>query len=371
MAISTSRLDEEVAGLKALVEEQRQRLDALESTTNAGGGDVHSRRNLLKLAGAGLVGAAGAAALRVMPASAATGGNFILGNANQADTQTQLQLTSTVGSGANAGVNNVYTLQADATNAGTLTGSTNIIGVEAIGFNSGAGVAAVSSSGPGGAFGSSTGPDLQLGGVLVNKTTVGSGRLAQLMRTGVAAAGPTFTAAGSMAELIRGTDASLWLSTTGTSSTASANWKRMNTVRVDKADGTGGAFTPARIIDTRSTIGTAGSTLPSDSPLQPGVTYTFGPFTGTNGLPLDAIGIVGNLTVVGFTGAGFVSLFPGGIAWPGNSSLNFGGEFANSGWANAYTVGFGTGANAGKISIRLSSNGITSHVIVDVAAYLQ
>jgi hypothetical protein len=364
-----TRVDEEIATLKALVDEQRLRLEQLEHGPTNGNGDVHSRRNLLKLAGAGLVGAAGAAAFSVVPAAAATGGNFILGQTNQADTRSTLALTSPfIGGGSIA---NETVLRLDATNNSTQTGTTDIHGVEGIGFFGGAGVAGASSSGPGGAFGSTTGPDLQLGGVTVNKNRVGSGRLAQLQRSGVAAAGPSFTAAAGMSELIRGTDASMWLSTNGTSGTATANWKRMNTVRVDKADGTGAAFAPARIIDTRSSVGTAGSGLTGNAPLQPGVTYIFGPFTGTNGLPADAIGIVGNVTVVNFTGAGYLSLFPGGAPDPGTSSINFGGEFANSGWANGFTLGFGTGSNAGKISMRLSANGITCHAIIDVTAFLQ
>ena len=151
----------------------------------------------------------------------------------------------------------------------------------------------------------------------------------------------------------------LWLSG------KTGGWRRSNTVRVDNAAGTA-PFAPARILDTRSPTGpTAGAALNG------GTTYTFGPFTGTNGIPADAIGLVGNLTVVGFSGAGFVAIFPGGIAWPSNSSINFGGEFANSGWANAFTVGMGTGANAGKVSIYVSANGIHTHVILDVTAYLQ
>src|SRR5256885_11042561 len=54
------------------------------------------------------------------------------------------------------------------------------------------------------------------------RSTIGSGRLAQLMRSGVAAGGPNYTAGGSVAELVRGTDASLWLATKGASPTTSA-----------------------------------------------------------------------------------------------------------------------------------------------------
>jgi len=359
---STSRLADEIASLKASLEQQRLRLDMLESTPGNGNGDTHSRRNLLKLAGAGLVGAAGAAALRVLPASAATGGNFILGGINQADKISVLRLTAETPSGGT--VANTSALQVDSTNALTLLSGT-MRGIEAIGQGTGAGVAGMSWSGPGGFFGSTNGPDLQLGGFTINfvtggKTVTGTGRLAQMMDTSVGAVGPGTAPAAGIAEILRGSDASLWASTTA------AAWRRMNSLRVDKSDGSGSAFTPARIFDTRSATGpTAGAALNG------GQTYKFGPYTGTKGIPADAIGIVGNLTVVDYTGAGYIAIFPGGLAWPGNSSVNFGPPFAASGWANFFVVGFGSGADAGKISLYLSSNGIKSHAVVDVLGYLQ
>ena len=67
------KTDEELEQLKALVAEQQERLDALE-----GHGDASlkadskeqraTRRQMLKLAGAALAGAAGSAALRAVPA---------------------------------------------------------------------------------------------------------------------------------------------------------------------------------------------------------------------------------------------------------------------------------------------------------------
>jgi hypothetical protein len=195
----------------------------------------------------------------------------------------------------------------------------------------------------------------------------GSGHLAQLSITdnaGVAIAGPPANPPQYNFAQVRDMNGVLWLSG------VSGGWRRDNTVRVDNIAGTG-PFAPARILDTRSSLGTTGSGLGANQPLQPGVTYIFGPFTGSHGLPADAIGIVGNVTVVNFTGAGYLSLFPGGAPDPGTSSINFGPPFASSGWANAFTLGFGTGGNAGKVSIRLSNNAITSHVILDVTAYLQ
>jgi len=78
------KTDEELEQLKALVAEQQERLDALE-----GHGDASlkadskeqraTRRQMLKLAGAALAGAAGSAALRAVPASAADGDPMTVG----------------------------------------------------------------------------------------------------------------------------------------------------------------------------------------------------------------------------------------------------------------------------------------------------
>ena len=122
--------------------------------------------SVLKLAGAGLVGAAGAAALRVLPASAATGGNFILGGINQADKISVLRLTAETPSGGT--VANTSALQVDSTNALNLLSGT-MRGIESIGQGTGAGVAGMSWNGPGGLFGSQGGPDLQLGGFTINE----------------------------------------------------------------------------------------------------------------------------------------------------------------------------------------------------------
>jgi hypothetical protein len=226
----------------------------------------------------------------------------------------------------------------------------------------------VNARGAGGIFTSDFGVGV-LGAGATDLGAFGSGAIAQLPITdnlGAAIAGPPASGPQYNFAQVRDVNGVLWLSGVG------GGWRRDNTVRVDNIAGTG-PFAPARVLDTRSSLGTAGSSpaLGANQPLQPGVTYTFGPITGSHGLPGDAIGIVGNVTVVNFTGAGYLSLFPGGSPDPGTSSINFGPPFASSGWANAFTLGFGTGGNAGKISIRLSNNAITSHVILDVTAYIQ
>jgi hypothetical protein len=220
---------------------------------------------------------------------------------------------------------------------------------------------------------SDTGYGLAGGSGGIDIAALGNGRVLQLSLPGgpppnpnmlfnSPAGPPTYTP--NDFEQVRDGNGVVWLSGTG------GFWRRANSLRVDSPAGTA-AFTPARLIDTRDGTGLPGSGLTANQPLQPGVTYVFGPFTNSNGLPADAIGIAGNVTAVGFTGAGYITVFPAGVATPITSTVNFAPPFQGTGWANAFTVGFGIGANAGKISIRLSNNGITSHVVLDVTGYLQ
>jgi hypothetical protein len=167
-------------------------------------------------------------------------------------------------------------------------------------------------------------------------------------------------------ELVRDANSVLWASRA--SGTLGAAWRRINTIRVDAADGSKNAFQPVRIIDTRTGAGVGAP------PIGPRPAYsltTWGPFPGTNGIPSDAVGIVGNVTVTGYTGQGFLAVIPAGATYDPNTSPSTMNYSTNWAWANAFTVGFGTGTtgNAGKISVYVG--GIPTHVIVDVVAYIQ
>ncbi len=418
--IGARRQPDKVARLTAQVAELTARLEAIEARPRAsenGNGNgreqaPQSRRDLLKLAGAAAAGAAGSIVMGAIPA-AATDAALIMGsNTNDATKTTQIFPTATASpvpaplfEATGQSITGPTTVPPTASTStptsqtipligaigpggklpliGTAPNQTNDYpgyapiqgvggqtipnvgdspiseGVNGWGTGSiGIGVTGESDFGYG-IVGGSGGIDL---------AALGNGRVLQSslpdsMLTSPPAGPPKYNNPNDF-EQVRDSNGVLWLSGVG------GNWRRANSLRVDIPTGLA-AFTPVRLIDTRNSTGTAGSGLGANQPLQPGVTYTFGPFTNSNGLPPDAVGIVGNLTAVGFTGAGYITIFPAGVAVPATSNVNFAPPFANSGWANACTVGFGTGANAGKISIRLSNNGITSHVILDVTAYLQ
>jgi hypothetical protein len=78
-------------------------------------------------------------------------------------------------------------------------------------------------------------------------------------------------------------------------------------------------ITPCRVMDTRPLPDKVGN---RDTPLGPADTYTI-PVVGFCGVPLDATGVVMNVTAVGPTADSFLTVFPQGAALPLASSLNY------------------------------------------------
>jgi hypothetical protein len=476
-AVRSTAVSDELAALRALVEEQRQRLEALETAPAAlrpVDRTPRSRRDLLKLAGAAVVGAAGTAALRTIPVAAADGDSLILGNVapsvNKANASTFPtyyagpsgafqgfnllnvdihQATSNqngqpfvsavwghgpsggtgingvvegVGNGVFGQVNSPSTnkfgitgvtgmvnnpnpgppapptygtgvfgfVQGDTANSIGVAGSTQNTGHTGAGCGvngqsdtgcgvfagclTGAGLFAQSNSGPGGVFMSATGMDVYANG---------SGRIAQfpqvILAPGTPSVAPGYMPGHNAIELVRSDDGSIWASRALNGAPlgfGQGAWRRMNSVRVDSAAGDGTFFKPVRIVETRASKGVRGGIT---GPLQPNQTYTWpasGSFLGMNGIPSDAVGIVGNLTVVtqggsSFGGGGYVAIFPAGVVYtPGTdpSTVNFGDPlFAVP---NGFTIGFGIGANAGKFSMYIYGS-VPVYVLVDVTAVLQ
>lgn len=120
-------------------------------------------------------------------------------------------------------------------------------------------------------------------------------------------------------------------------------------------EGTFFPLTPARILDTREGNGAPTGPLGGGKTLQLQV-------GGRGGVPSTNVSaVVLNLTATGPTSAGFLTVYPTGVARPTVSNLNF-----TAGWtgANAVTVPLGTG---GKVDIFNPAGNI--HVIADVVGY--
>jgi hypothetical protein len=183
----------------------------------------------------------------------------------------------------------------------------------------------------------------------------GTGRLAQ-----VDAAGGNVKPAHGISswghELVRSDTGVLWASN-GTGIGVNTVWKRINAVRFDKPNGDGTAFSPFRLLDTRT--GAAKST---------NTTYVVD-VTGHANIPDDAVAIFGNVTVVSPNYTGFLTLFPAGTSVPTVANLNFS---TNQIAGNFFMLGLGTGGNAGDLSYRAGAvAGKTYHVVIDVFGYVQ
>jgi hypothetical protein len=361
------------------------------------------RRGMLRMAGGAVLGAAGIAALKIAPASAATGGNFILGCGNAATSDTTLINTggTAVGMTVQAGIHGLEGVASGGTNeigvvgttksgtgvgvAGqaTATGGpgigvkgqagsgTGVQGISATGAGvdgetggSGPGVAGLGTAGQGGLFVSSTGYDAQLG-FPIPGGAVGSGRLGMVGRLDVGAIAPNIAPAfqvsstGSFTfehELVRGNDSSIWASRFSNTGTNQSRWKRINAVRVDSADGTGAPYAPFRVYDSRA--GSAPKKAVGSTTTVP----IAGHGTGTSTIPGDAIAVMGNLTATGYTAPGFLALSPNGIA-VSTSSVNF--ITGQAAIANGFIVGLSGGAVQVKVA------GSATHFIIDITGYIQ
>src|SRR5450759_3955684 len=89
---NTEETEDQVRRLTRAVDEMRERMAALEAgePKQHNGSGPSSRRGFLRLGAAAALGAVGWAAVKVVPASAATGGTFILGQANLAENPTTI-----------------------------------------------------------------------------------------------------------------------------------------------------------------------------------------------------------------------------------------------------------------------------------------
>ena len=346
------------------------------------------RRGLLRLAGAAIVGAAGATAASAVPALAATGDPVTVDGTFTGSSTTSISSTvSTTGVyGPNAAIQGTgYAgLTGIGDNSSATTAEIGLIGVSKSGAgtgvqgnsNSGPGVAGSSGSGPAGLFYSSTGYDLQLGFPAFGGPT-GSGRLGMIGRTDVGRNAPGFAPAFAVHssigatyfehEFVRGNDGSIWASRADSASaTLSQRWKRVNAVRFDTADGTGGVFKPFRLVDTRNGTGGQGGAKANGNT----TTWTVaGQGTAASAIPSDAVAVFGNLTATGYSAGGYLAIFPAGFTFNpavGPSNINF--QVGQGAIANSFMVGLGTG---GAVSVYTAAVSGSCHIIIDILGYIQ
>ncbi|MGH9086224.1 MAG: hypothetical protein ACRDYW_12305 [Acidimicrobiales bacterium] len=297
----------------------------MEAVVASSGGDPEhprTRRQLLTLAGGAVAGGTALVLGAASPASAASGGPLLMGVTNNDPEGDITGLNGASFSGA----------------------AFQVIGLGASGVNAGISAAATGTA--------ADSVDVKLNG---------TGRLSQV----AGASGDAQPANqidedldNPIHELVRSETGVLWAST-GTGSAASTAWKRINAVRLDNPNGNGSAFTPFRLLDTRS-----GAARNSNQ------TYDLD-VSGSANLPDDVVGVFGNITAVVPTFGGFLKLFPRTTGSPPNTSaVNFN---AGDVVANSFFVGVGRNAGwtGGQVSIRGGDAGGTYHVLVDITAYVQ
>jgi hypothetical protein len=115
-------------------------------------------------------------------------------------------------------------------------------------------------------------------------------------------------------------------------------------------------ITPVRVMDSRSNIGVTGAYVAN-------VPKTFS-VAGVLGIPGNAIGVTGNVTVVGQQAGGYVSVTPTATATPTSSTINFPvGDVR----ANNFTLPLGTGGTLS--AVYKAGTGKTSHILIDITGY--
>lgn len=167
----------------------------------------------------------------------------------------------------------------------------------------------------------------------------------------------TMHALGDVVAQIGSGTSTLWYCVT---SGAPGKWRRL------AGANTAGAITllpsPVRVYDSRAgQLPAIGLKTPLLTDLDRVVDCTL----ASSGVPADALGVLINLTAVGQSGSGWLSVRANGVAYANTSNVNW--TAAGQTTANAATVSCGTGAT---ITVRLGG-ATSSNVIVDVVGYLR
>jgi hypothetical protein len=372
----TNELEEQVQKLTGEVDEMRVRMARLEigEPSHQNGTEPKSRRGFLKFGAGAVVGALGMAAAKVIPASAATNGNFILGAANAAGLPTTLAGDTTAAAGGPnpvlkvSSVGTSASLLATALPPGGLNGAVQALGADGTTTGQFEGIDAFATGATAWAVYGLT--DTGTGVVGESNTGIGlyARRSGRIRQEGLSAVGaPSYTP--NPFEQVRDANGVLYIH--GLAGAGQAKWRRVNSLRTDAADGSGNPFKPFRLADTRNGTGLV------TGPIAGGTTvvFTVAPAgTGASTIPADAIAVVGNLTAVGWNVSGWLTIFPAGVAYNPNadpSSMNFsGGAYA---WANSFVVGLGTGVTwGGKVAVYVGTlGGGSTNFILDITGYIQ
>jgi hypothetical protein len=324
-----------------------------------------SRRSLLRLTGAVAAGAV-ATTVAARPAAAATGGNAVAGHVNQAANQTVFKVgagaNTTVGSGLSGGP---AVVSIEATDSGSSsTPGLRVLGRgEAItatsensyGLVSSGTTAGVVGIGVDGVQGWATGDGYALSAPFSGKASLFLRTENGLFTTVLKSEPPTRTNAHLAGELETDSNGALWFCVaSGTPGT----WRRL------AGPTTAGAFhaiSPTRVYDSRLAV-------PAPGVLSAGTNRTVSIKDGrdlatgavlaakTNIVPAGATAIACNVTVIGATGGGFVTVNPGGdtVATAASVNWNMAGITLNNGIVAAVnpatrevTLICGGGAGAG------------------------
>ncbi|MBB5870909.1 hypothetical protein F4553_004288 [Allocatelliglobosispora scoriae] len=129
----------------------------------------------------------------------------------------------------------------------------------------------------------------------------------------------------------------------------------LSIIGIADQEGTYYPLAPERIMDSRTGIGISKAKIGAGAVAHLQV-------AGRGGVPAGNVSaVVLNVTVTGPTAGGYLTVYPGGVARPTASSLNF-----TAGWTGANSVTVGLGAN-GKVDIFNSAG--RSDIIVDVVGY--
>ena len=87
------------------------------------------------------------------------------------------------------------------------------------------------------------------------------------------------------------------------------------------------------------------------------------------GVPLNALGVIANLTVDRTLGGGFLTAYPAGTAVPATSNVNWNTNGQTI--ANGATIGLGGGGISLFADASVPAGNPATHVIVDVAGYIR